>query len=285
MAEGSSVVNFGDISKPATVLIEKISSAVGVLYEPRRIKKMAVAEAEAEKIKAISSLELTEIQQRGIDRLINQEERKQKNIESITAQAIHSLPNEARVDDLEEDWIAHFFDKCDKISDKEMQTLWSGLLSGEATKPGSFSKRTVDFVSSMDKKDAEMFRRLCQFTWVIDEPVPIIYDTNSDIYKKNGIGFDELNHLQDIGLITLQMSTGYLHTELPKITKVYYFGECTEIVFPEETPKNSIDIGKAIFTQVGVELERICDAEKNPEFFEYILTRLGSRGGKVSKAT
>ena len=49
MAEGSSVVNFGDISKPATVLIEKISGAVGVLYEPRRIKKKAEAEAEADK--------------------------------------------------------------------------------------------------------------------------------------------------------------------------------------------------------------------------------------------
>jgi hypothetical protein len=30
MADGNSVINLGDLAKPATVLIEKISSAVGV---------------------------------------------------------------------------------------------------------------------------------------------------------------------------------------------------------------------------------------------------------------
>ena len=53
MSEGNSTVSLGDLAKPATVLIEKVSNAVGVLYEPRRIKKKAEAEAEAEKIKAL----------------------------------------------------------------------------------------------------------------------------------------------------------------------------------------------------------------------------------------
>ena len=84
MSEGNSIVNFGDLSKPATVLIEKVSNAVGVLYEPRRIKKKAEAEAEAEKIKALASIELSDIQQRAIDRMVQQEGRKQENIEAIS---------------------------------------------------------------------------------------------------------------------------------------------------------------------------------------------------------
>ncbi|WP_048608561.1 hypothetical protein [Providencia rettgeri] len=84
MADGNSIINLGDLAKPATVLIEKVSNAVGVLYEPRRIRKKAEAEAEAEKIKALAGIELTEIQQRGIERLVHQEARKQENIESIT---------------------------------------------------------------------------------------------------------------------------------------------------------------------------------------------------------
>ena len=154
MSEGNSLINLGDISKPATVLIEKVSNAVGVLYEPRRIKNKAKAEAESDKIKALASIELSEIQERAIHRMVDQETRKQENIESITAQAIESLDADAKVEELEEDWVAHLFKQCDTVSDKEMQSLWSKLLSGEASKPGSFSKRTVDFVASMDRAKA-----------------------------------------------------------------------------------------------------------------------------------
>lgn len=109
MSDGNSVINLGDLAKPATVLIEKVSNAVGVLYEPRKIKNLAGAEAEAEKIKALVRIELNEIQQRGIERLVHQEARKQENIESITAQASTALPPDAKTKDLEEDWVAHFF--------------------------------------------------------------------------------------------------------------------------------------------------------------------------------
>ncbi|HLL76618.1 MAG TPA: hypothetical protein VK421_15295 [Pyrinomonadaceae bacterium] len=50
MSDGNSIVNLGDLTKPATVLIEKISDAVGGVFRPYQIKRLAHAEAEAEKI-------------------------------------------------------------------------------------------------------------------------------------------------------------------------------------------------------------------------------------------
>ena len=152
MADGNSIINLGDLAKPATVLIEKVSNAVGVLYEPRKIIKKAEAEAKAEKIRAITNIELTEIQQRGMERLVYQEARKQENIEDITAQAAKMLPLTAKTEDLEEDWVAHFFDRCERVSDKLMQSLWSNLLAVEATNPGTYLKGTVDLIASMDKQ-------------------------------------------------------------------------------------------------------------------------------------
>jgi hypothetical protein len=73
VSEGNSVINLGDLSRPATVLIEKVSAAVGAIYEPYHVKRMARAEAEAEKIKAIAKIELTEIQQRAVERFVHQE--------------------------------------------------------------------------------------------------------------------------------------------------------------------------------------------------------------------
>ncbi|MEZ8383097.1 DUF2806 domain-containing protein [Vibrio splendidus] len=284
MADGNSIINLGDLAKPATILIEKVSNAVGVLYEPRRIKKQAAAEVEAEKIKVLASIELSDIQQRGIDRLVYQEAKKQQNIEDITAQAAKQLSDEADVEGLEEDWVSHFFDKCEKVSDEQMQSLWSSLLSGEATKPGTYSKRTVDFISSMDKKDAELFTKFCQFTWMVAGPIPLIFDPSNEIYTKQGITFASLKHLDNIGLISFESMSGYRNSRLPKVVGIFYFGEPTVLEFKKDND-NELSIGKVLFTQVGKELVSICQVNKNEEFKKYVIEQVEKQGVIVRKST
>lgn len=281
MADGNSIINLGDLAKPATVLIEKVSNAVGVLYEPRRIIKKAGAEAEAERIKAIAGIELNEIEQRGIERLVHQEARKQENIEKITAKAANALPPEAKAEDLEEDWVAHFFDKCDKVSDEQMQSLWSSLLAGEATNPGTYSKRTVDFVASMDKKDADLFTTFCQFTWMIGEATPLIFDTDNEIYKKHGIDFSALKHLDSIGLISFESTSGYRKLGLPKQAIVFYYGQPTLLEFSKDED-NEMQIGKALFTRAGKELVSICGSNRNQEYYEYAIEQISKQGVTLS---
>ena len=46
------LMNVGDVAKPIDTLIKKISKGAGILYEPHRIKNVAMAEAEAARIKA-----------------------------------------------------------------------------------------------------------------------------------------------------------------------------------------------------------------------------------------
>lgn len=272
MPEGNSLLNLGDISKPATVLIEKISNAVGVLYEPRKIVRKAEAEAEADKIKALASVELNALEQRAINRLVHQEARKQNNIEQITAQAATSLKEDANVEGLEEDWIAHFFKNCDTVSDKEMQSLWSNLLSGEASAPGSFSKRTIDYVASMDKKDAQLFTEFCQFVWVVGEVTPLIIDYDDDIYQKNGINFGTLKHLDNIGLVSFESVSGYRKTELEKKGQIFYFGRPLLIEFNNDEG-NELHLGKVLLTKAGQELASICGSTRNEEFYDYIVEK------------
>lgn len=284
MADGNSIINLGDLAKPATVLIEKVSNAVGVLYEPRRIRKKAEAEVEAEKIKAIASIELTEIQQRGMERLIYQEAKKQENIEFITAQAARMLPPTAKTENLEEDWIAHFFDKCEKISDKEMQSLWSNLLAGEATNPGTYSKRTVDLIATMDKKDAELFTTLGQFTWVIGESTALIFDVSDEIYTKNGINFSSLKHLDSIGLISFESMSGYRRRGFGKNALILYFGIPMLAEFINEKD-NEISMGKVLYTQAGKELLSVCGAKRNQEFYNYAIDKLSKQNICLSSLT
>jgi hypothetical protein len=162
MTSGNSLINLDGLSKPATALIEKISGAIGILYEPTRIKRKAKAESDAQKIKKLAELDLLDkIEQRAVSRLLIEEKKKQENIEYITGEALNNLNEGAKPEDIEDDWISHFFEKCKIVSDTEMKGLWARVLAGEANNPGSFSRRTVEFIATMDKKEAHDFTNLC----------------------------------------------------------------------------------------------------------------------------
>ena len=62
MSDSNALINL-DLPKPATVLIEKIAEAVGGSFRPYQLKRIAKAETEAEKIRALAAVEISEIQQ------------------------------------------------------------------------------------------------------------------------------------------------------------------------------------------------------------------------------
>ena len=283
MADGTSLINLGELSKPATVLVEKVCNAVGIVFEPNRIVRRAIAEAKAEIIKAKASIEIRNIEHRAIDRLIYEETRKQENIESITFQAATNLSSDAKVEMLDEDWVTHFFKHCNTVSDVEMQTLWARVLTGEATKSGTFSKRTVQFISTLDKSEAELFSKLCQFVWMVDEPFPYITDVESEIYLEHGINAYSLAHLQSIGLIVYE---DYLIRTLSDLTKkkrnsviFKYFDKSHTLPMNED---DVMMIGKVLFTKLGKELFSISGAIKNTNFYEHVLNEWSKNSFKYT---
>ena len=271
------LINLGDLSKPATVLIEKVCSAVGIVFEPTRIRRKAKAEADAQQISAVGQIEVDALQRRALERLVHQEARKQANIESITAQAATSLPPTANTEALNEDWLAHFFKQCDTVSDSEMQSLWSKVLAGEATAPGTYSRRTVDLVSTLDKADALLFTAFGEFVWVIGEPNPLIYDLGNDVYKAKGITFESLKHLDSIGLISFESVAGYNRSGFAKHGVTFYYGRPTLLEFPADSA-NQMAVGHALLTSAGKQLMAICGSARNDAFYQYVIRNWSDAG-------
>jgi hypothetical protein len=289
MQDGSSIVNLGELSKPVNTLIEKISDAVGGIFAPIQIKRKAKAEAEADKIKAISSaetskllamtdIEIKDLQNRAMYRFISEETRKQINIESIAEKSFKDINDTAKPENMENDWISNFFDKCKLISNEEMQTLWAKVLAGEANNPGSYSKRTLEFMATMDKYDAEMFQNICSFRWFINSKVVLIYDTEDDIYKKNGVSFSVLKHLDSIGLISFGEISGYKRLRLGEILNSSYHKTPIVLKYLEKKSDNEMDIGKVLLTQIGEEFLNIINSKPIPEFIDYVISNWGSQG-------
>jgi hypothetical protein len=264
-------IDLDGLSKPANTLIKKMSEAVGGIARPAQIRRVAEAEADAERIKTLSRIETTELEQRALQRFVFEEAKKQNNIESITGQSLLQLNESAKPEEIEDDWITNFFDKCRLISDEEMQSIWANILAGEANTPGRFSKRTVNFMVSLDKKDAQLFTKLCAFNWRVGNIQPLIYDPNAEIYTRNGINFVGLKHLDAIGLISFESGiTRYQREHFPETTIAAYKNDLYLLKFTKEKD-NNIDVGQVLFTGIGEELASICTPEIVTGFDEYII--------------
>ena len=290
MTTGNSLINLGDLSQPVTILIEKISNAIGVIYEPTKIRRNAKAEADANRIMVLSGLDLqSEVANRGIQRLITQQTRKQINIENIIQQTVEELSEDAQVEDLNEDWLANFFDRCENISNEKMQAMWSRLLTSEATKPGTISKKTINLVSNMDKEDAELFTDFCQFVWYDNNSkinsFPLIFNIDqNEFLKKEGIYYGLLMDLESIGLITLSGMESFAISNQPKNIVLNYFNRLIQFEFEKEQD-NSLPVGASLLTKSGNELFAICQTKPNFQYLEHIINYYNDKGIIVTDIT
>ena len=264
-----SLVNLGNLSKPATTFVKKMSKAVGGPFEPWHIRRVAKAKEDAALIKTKGRIQRMDLEQRAMHRRIEEDERHQQNMESIVGKAIPQLDDNASPNDMDDDWIANFFDKCRIVSDGDMQTLWSKVLAGEAGKPGTYSKRTVNFLSEMDKNEAMLFTKLCGFFWQIGDIYPLIFDHQEKIYNNNNINFDTIRHLESIGLVTYNEITTISRIGLPKKFTIAFYGKPLALQMLKDSD-NDLDIGHVLFTHIGRELAPICGSKPVAGFYEYV---------------
>lgn len=275
MAEhiSNSLINLGGLAKPIDTFIQKISGAIGILYEPKHIRRLAKANVEAKIITYKGDMELSELQRRAGQRLMQQEERRQGNIEDVIEKAIPLLEDGARPENIDDDWVAHFFRESQDISDESMKELWSKILAGEANKPGTYSRRTINILGSMSQRDAEKFKIICKFVCFIDNKAnPLIYDFDSAVYINNGLNFDVINNLVGMGLMIFEPSNGIVALYNRPSVEIKY-GDI-KFILSNKSPNGSkalaIEAGRAVFTDMGRELSSISGLTYNDNFSDYI---------------
>ena len=264
------MLNIGDLAKPATMLIEKISNAIGIIYEPRHIKKIAKAEADADIIKFEAKERVKELALRTSDRMLQEEMRRQENIESIIEKAIHKLSSDAKAENIEDDWLTDFFSRSRIISDENMQEVWAKILAGEANSPNTYSKRTLNLLSILEKSEADLFAKLCNLHWQIQSQIlPVIFNIENEVYKKHNINFSTLSHLDSIGLINFNNLSEF---ELNSIKHpfVSFYGD-NRYLFKLPEGVSKINLGRVMFTKTGKELSYICNRKLDNDYLQYCI--------------
>ena len=118
-----------DLMKPLTKLVDVIANAIGVLYEPHQLVRMAHAEAKADRIKVIEHAKTEAILANDIDKysqlsaiekcMVLKEQKRQANIMNVVGVATQLIENEKDVtsEPINPDWATRFFDIAQDISD------------------------------------------------------------------------------------------------------------------------------------------------------------------------
>lgn len=274
------IKDFAGLSEPLTKLVESVSSAVGVIYEPRRIRKRAEAEADAMIALAEGEIQVEELKRRAEERVNYIELRRQRNVERIFAQAAEELPPSVDKRPADEDWVAQFFNLSQDVGDEEMQTLWARILAGEVARPGKYSLRTLQAVKLLSKEDARLFSQYCSYVWQPAGGALCRYTNNetNEYLAGKGVGLVERQHLQNLNLVYsggLMTGSG-AQTAISSRAEpfeVTYFGH-KYLIRQSLGPKESALVHPEFLTDVGSQLFPISGAVPDEKYLRVLIESL-----------
>ena len=262
----------GKLSEPLTKLVETVGAGIGGLYAPIGTVRQAKADAKAAIIRAEGQEKVATIEQRARHRLEHLEVIRQENIERIVVQAANEMPKVVAANPVSLDWTLQFISLAQDVCDEEMQRIWARILAGEVASPGSFGRRTVEFLKTLEKKEAEHFTLLSGFAFLDEQSWPFLIGdkyTNALIAEKTG-RFDLVTHFVAIGLLSsgdeLRMCRELVGTRFS------YFGRTGEFVRAIEKPK-AVRVFDYVFpfpkyTAIGNELFRIASPQPVADYIE-----------------
>ncbi|WP_197485481.1 DUF2806 domain-containing protein [Delftia sp. GW456-R20] len=70
---------------------------------------------------------------------------------------------------IEEDWLFIWREHAGRVSSVDLQRLWGSVLAGELKDPGKHSIRTLEFLKTLSKADAELISSLARY--VVDNRI------------------------------------------------------------------------------------------------------------------
>lgn len=165
------------------------------------------AEVSPDQVSLISSVQ-HEVTVRDLDRSLNL-----ARIVLAAEEEVESTPNEEVSDDpMDNGWFARWRDNAQDVSSETLQRLWARILAGELKQPGSYTIHTLDFLRRMSKEDAETIAKIARFR-IGDS----IFSNAEEDLNNNGINFDTLLELDDLGIINGVQGIGGIRWSPPNV--------------------------------------------------------------------
>lgn len=280
--------DIGAFGKAVENLTSILKDTIGLIIDPRKKKAIAKAEMEIETQKLIHKYELQkqELAQRAMLRMYHTEIRRQFNLEQIGQEAMLLLPEYATPEEINIDWLNYFSTSAQDVSEDELRSLWATILAQEATKPGKYSKRTLDCLKSFSLFDGNMLKKLSPYIIQDTESAQcliIVPHGDMSMFREyNNFILSDIVHLSSIGILSLKNDLCINFDPNLKLT-FRYAGKEFSI---ENKSNNDISLDNIyVITDVGGELISLIGLEYNEQYFSSVFKYIKSLGLDISDST
>lgn len=210
----------------------------------------------------------------------------QKNLESVYQIAIEHTPSDVTGNDLDPDWLYHFFEMAEKIHNPKMQDLWARILAKEIVNPGNFTIETLDTLKKLTQREALILEKALGLGSTFNNETRLkllsryrVTGGWSSYFRSNPVRLFDLSQfgLPYSSILTLTHA-GILHPEEFETGKLVK-GEEIKLTYPHRqftlSPKiPHIVFGYYRFTNIGNELAQLVTPKVENNIFKAICETL-----------
>ena len=244
-------------------------------------KRMGKIVGEQFNLDNISAIAANELKNEQSDNSTNQGTNEPNKKQSADSSTQGADSGEEKV--IDDDWLNSFETEARQKSSEEMQLRFGRILAGEIKRPGSYSIKAVKILGELDQNTAALFKKLSSACvvlgiqnneHVIDARVPSLGgNAGSNALKKYGLGFDQLNILNEYRLIISDYNSWrdynlcIMNQNNPILLPFQYQGKYWILLSTPERDNNSeFRLSGVMLSRVGCELFSIVDQDPMPDY-------------------
>jgi hypothetical protein len=185
-------------------------------------------------------------------------------------------PPERQIDD---DWLFTWRDYAGRVSAEDLQRLWGSVLAGEVKSPGKYSIRTLDFLKTLSKSEAELIAQLARYA--IDGRIA---RSEKSHLEAHGLTFGLLLRLQELGVVSgveaVGLSTQYKTIAPGKFIRALISnGKALVVEHDDESKLLQLEVYP--LTVVGAQILGLGSFEPDLEYLRAVGKRFVSQGFSV----
>ena len=242
----------------------------------KHMEKIVGEQLNLDNISAIAANELKENKPNGSSNQSTNELNEEQSVDSTNHES-----NDGPEKIINDVWLNIFEAEARPQSTEDMQLLFGRILAGEIKQPGSYSIRTIKKLVELNQDAAVLFKKLCSLCVVVENPydgviidarvVSLEGDAAQNVLMKYGLSFDQLNVLNEYGLIISDYNSWHGYTVTRKNNLQFLLfqhqGKYWNLLpLSDQNEKQDIKLSGVAFSLLGRELFRIINQEPEEEY-------------------
>ena len=194
-------------------------------------------------------------------------------------QHLESDPQEPTDSEVDEDWLFTWRDYAGRVSAEDLQRLWGSVLAGEVKSPGKYSIRTLEFLKTLSKPEAELISKIAPYA------IQRFVSRDQDKYlEAKGLTFGNMIKLQNLGIISGAESIG-LSNKFKSVDKSKYIHALTSngkaLIVKHDDPQKEFMLRCFLITDIGAQILGLALFEPDLEYLRLVGKQVAAQGFTV----